>query len=143
MSFLITMSFLLAMQTGNKFDSKMSLKIKPHRVGYFVMRLFDIYMESINEERYIVLPSTGSEAVTRGEWILLGCKREVISEVFGDIVATAVKASLTYIEDEGQGKPVTECVAMVVSSKASEGAVITLSLAEKECVRIKQALWPK
>ncbi|KAK4063891.1 hypothetical protein Trihar35433_8599 [Trichoderma harzianum] len=139
----ITMSFPLAMHTGNKFDSKMSLKIKPHRVGYFVMRLFDIYMESINEERCMVLLPFGSQAFTSGEWIIQGCKREVILEVFGGIVATAVKASLTYIDDEGQGKPVTECVTMAVSGKASEGAVITLSLAEKECVRIKQALWPK
>ncbi|KAL5092150.1 hypothetical protein Trisim1_002040 [Trichoderma cf. simile WF8] len=139
----ITMPFPLAMHTGNKFDSKMSLKLKPHRVGYFVMRLFDIYMESINEERCMVLLPFGSQAFTSSEWIIQGCKREVISEVFGEIVATAVKESLTYIEDEARGEPVTECVTMAVSGKAGEGAVITLSLAEKECVRIKQALWPK
>lgn len=139
----ITMSFPLAMHTGNKFDSKMSLKIKPHRVGYFVMRLFDVHMESINEERCMVLLPFSSRAVTSSEWFIQGCKREVISEVFGEIVATAVKASLAYIDDEGYGKPVAESVTMAVSGKASEGAVITLSLAEKECVRIKQALWPR
>ncbi|KFA48716.1 hypothetical protein S40293_11453 [Stachybotrys chartarum IBT 40293] len=136
----ITMSFLDVSSFGNKLGSMMSLEITSNKIERLANELFDAPIESTDEYRYLILP-TGLRIIPSPDLTLRGCKRDVILEVFGYDIDNAIKASLAYKEEAEQGNPLTECVSMTISHRAKDGAVINLSLDEKEGVRVRRKLY--
>jgi len=136
----ITMSFLDTLSFGNKLGSMMSLEIMSNKVERVASVLFDVSVELAGEHRYLILP-TGLRILPSPDLVLRGCKRDVILEVFGRDITTAIMASPAYKEEAEQGNPLTECVTMTISNKAKDGAVINLSLDEKEGFRVKAKLY--
>jgi hypothetical protein len=136
----ITMSFPDISSFGNKIGSMMSLEITSNKVERLASTLFGAAIESTDEYRYLIQP-TGLRVIPCPDLVLRGCRRDVISEVFGHDVETAIKASPAYREEAEQGNPLTECVTMTVSNRAEDGAVINLSLDQKEGVRVRMKLY--
>jgi hypothetical protein len=136
----ITMSFLDVSTFGNKLGSMMSLEITSNKVERLANWLFDAPVESMDKHRYPILP-TGLRIIPSTDLVLRGCKRDVIPEVFGFDLHNAIKASPAYKEEAEQGNPLTECVTMTISHRASDGAIINLSLDEKEAFRVKGKLY--
>ncbi|KAI8647965.1 hypothetical protein NCS56_01548200 [Fusarium sp. Ph1] len=136
----ITMTFLDGSSFGNKLGSMMSLEIMKNKVERLADMLFGAEIESTDEHRYLILP-TGLRVLSTSDLILRGCKRDVIAKVFGEDIANAIKASLAFKEEHDQGNPLTECVSMSISRLSNDGAVINLSLDEREGVRVKAKLY--
>lgn len=136
----ITMTFFDASSFGNKLGSMMSLRIKGNKVERLANMLFNAPVESTDEHRYLLMPS-GLRAIPTSDFVLRGCNRDVIAEVFGKNIANAIKASPAFKEEAEQGEPLTECVSMTISCRVNEGAVINLSLDEKEGYRVKAKLY--
>ncbi|KAK4107116.1 hypothetical protein N656DRAFT_683942, partial [Canariomyces notabilis] len=136
----ITMSFPDISSFGNKIGSMMSLEITSNKVERLASMLFGAGIESTDENRYLI-QATGLRVIPCPDLVLRGCRRDVISEVFGHDVETAIKASPGYREEAEQGNPLTECVTMTVSHRAKDGAVINLSLDQKEGVRVRMKLY--
>lgn len=136
----ITMSFPDVSSVGNKFGSMMSLEITSNKVQRLASTLFDVGIESTNEHRYLIQP-TGLRVIPGPDLVLRGCRRDVILDVFGHDVETAIKASPAYREEAEQGYPLTECVTMTISHRAEDGAMINLSLDQKEGVRVRVKLY--
>ncbi|KAL2129657.1 hypothetical protein VTI74DRAFT_7491 [Chaetomium olivicolor] len=136
----ITMSFPDVSSLGNKFGSMMSLEITSNKVERLASILFDVGIESTDEHRYLIQP-TGLRVIPSPDLVLRGCRRDVILDVFGHDVETAIKASPAYREEAEQGNPLTECVSMTISHRAKDGAVINLSLDQKEGVRVRVKLY--
>ncbi|KID83763.1 hypothetical protein MGU_08954 [Metarhizium guizhouense ARSEF 977] len=134
------MSFLDVSTFGNKLGSMMSLEITSNKVERLANWLFDAPVESMDKHRYLILP-TGLRIIPSTDLVLRGCKRDVIPEVFGFDLHNAIKASPAYKEEAEQGNPLTECVTMTISHRASDGAIINLSLDEKEAFRVKGKLY--
>ena len=118
----------------------MSLRIMSNKVERLANVLFDVTLESTEGHRYLI-QATGLRVIPSPDLVLRGCKRDAILEVFGPDINTAIKASPAYREEAEQGNPLTECVSMTIASRAEDGAVINLSLDEKEGVRVKVKLY--
>lgn len=136
----VTMSFLDVSSFGNKLGSMMSLEITSNKVERLASTLFNAPTELTNEHRYLILP-TGLRILPSPDFVLRGCKRDVILEVFGHDIDKAIKASPAFREEAEQGNPLTECVSMTISHAAEDGAVINLSLDEREGFRVKVKLY--
>ncbi|KJZ69955.1 hypothetical protein HIM_10647 [Hirsutella minnesotensis 3608] len=136
----VTMSFLDVSSFGNKLGSMMSIEITSNKVERLANILFDAPLESMDNNRYLILP-TGLRILPSPDLVLRGCKRHVILEIFGRDIYNAITASPAYKEEAEQGNPLTECVTMMISCQACNGAVIHLSLDEKEAIRVKDKLY--
>ncbi|CAI6040928.1 unnamed protein product [Clonostachys chloroleuca] len=136
----ITMSFLDASSFGNKLGCMMSLQITSNKIERLASELFDAHIEATGEHRYLVLPN-GLRVIPSPDFTLRGCRRHVISQSLGQDIEKAVKTSQAFKEEAEQGNPLTECVTMTISHRAEDGAVINLSLDEKEGVRIRRKLY--
>ncbi|KAM4061496.1 hypothetical protein HRG_007311 [Hirsutella rhossiliensis] len=134
------MSFFDGSSFGDKLGSMMSLEVTSNKVERLANNLFDAPVESMDKNRYLVLP-TGLRIIPGADLILRGCKRHVILDVFGHDIYNAVNASRAYKEEAEQGNPLTECVTMTISHRADDGAIINLSLDEREALRIKHKLF--
>lgn len=138
----ITMSFLDYLRYDKRLGSMMSLEVMSDKADYLAWPLFGTHIASVNEHRYLVMP-TGIKIMVSAEATLRGCRREAILEVFGEEIDKAVKASPAYKQEAEQGNPLTECVTMIVSNRASDGAVINLILEETWGVKLKDDLYGK
>lgn len=136
----ITMSFLDVSSFGNKLGSMMSLGIMGNKVERLANLLFGACIESTEGHRYLALPS-GLRVIPSPDLVLRGCNRDVLVDVFGKVVADAIKESPAFKEEADQGNPLTECVTMTISCRVDQGAVMNLSLADRDGYQIKAKLY--
>ncbi|PSN59587.1 hypothetical protein BS50DRAFT_507975 [Corynespora cassiicola Philippines] len=118
----------------------MSLEITSNKVERLASELFDVHIESTGGHRYLIFPS-GLRVIPSPDLILRGCKRHAMLEWLGHDIDTAIRTSPAFKEEAEQGNPLTECISMTISNRATESAVINLSLDEKEGVRIRKKLY--
>ncbi|KAL7906008.1 hypothetical protein GGI35DRAFT_126739 [Trichoderma velutinum] len=138
----IEMAFAVGKNFDNKLDSVMSITIASDQVTRLAKDLFDVHIVAVPDGRRAMLDKyTGVKTHPRPELAIYGCKREVISETFGEIIASAIKASPAYMQEEAQGRRRTECVNMTFTAMVNDVAIINLYMAERESFWVKRALW--
>lgn len=138
----VTMSFPDISSLKKKFGSIMSLEIEPNKVERLALELFNTHIESDTVQRYILLP-TGVRITPTSDLVLRGCDRCVIRAIFGAEIHTAITSSPVYKEELKKGRNLTETVTMTISHNLDHGAVINLTLGEKEGLWLKTSLFPE
>ena len=118
----------------------MSLKVASNKVEHLAGTLFGTHTEVTGDHRCVVLPN-GARITPSPDLVLRGCRRDVLQEAFGVEVEAAVRANPLYQKEALQGHVVTECVTMTIEDRAENGAVIHMTLDEKEAFRIKGKLY--
>lgn len=141
----LEMTFFDSFAFNDKLGAMMSLEVASHKVQHLADKLFGVSVESTDGNgsdgnRYLLLPSQ-VRVVPTPDLVLRGCKREVLSEVFGLEITKAIQKSLAYEEEAMQGHPLTECVSMTITHRASDGAVINLSLHERYALDIMAEMY--
>lgn len=124
-----------------KLECHMSIHIKAEKIPHLAWKLFGVHLEIKDGLRYIYLPG-GSKILPNPKFTLQGCPQDLIASVFGLDLAKAIETSPKYIKEVEQCVDRTDCVAMVISHLADEGATFLLSLGLWEGARIRKILFP-
>lgn len=123
-----------------KFGCQMTLEIMPNKVEHVGREIFQAHIETTGGLRYIYLPG-GTKILPQPQVTIQGCPHSAISLNFGNETFQAIRANPAYQDEVRQGRDRTDCVSMVVSHKADEGALILLSLAPREGTLIRDRLY--
>ena len=118
---------------------RMSLEVTADKVQHLARDLFDARLEVEDGVQYLC---SGCVKVTPiPKLTLTGCKRNVLSSTFGSETFHGIETSYRYQYEAMHLWDTTECVAMVISASAQEGAVIYISLGLWEGTAIKDKLF--
>lgn len=120
---------------------QMTLDIVPNRVDNLARNLFGVQLETHAGLRYICLPEC-CQVVPNPKFILRGCRHDVISEILGREVTTAIRENPVYRDELKQRRSRTGCVWMVISHDANEAAEICMSMEFWEGTVIRSRLYP-
>ncbi len=118
----------------------MALMVTNNKVQRIAKELFGAELEINAGLRYVCL-SAETKVLPNPLFTLQGCRLDVISPMFGDETACAIMASLLYQEDIKQGHEHTDCVSMVISHQAVDGATLYVSLGLMEGNEIRDKLY--
>jgi hypothetical protein len=118
----------------------MSLEILPSKVQYLALKLFGTHVEIENGFRYILQQNESRlfpENVT-----LQGGQREGMLELFGPWVHGAIEQCPMRRLEIQEGRDVTTCVRLRITSGCNDHAHLTVSMGFDEAFQIKEALFP-
>jgi hypothetical protein len=108
-------------------DCLMRLHVSQENVAYIAAALFQQRVENFHGVRFVSL-NNGCRLFPDPQMRLKGTSEEAISTVFGPKTCEAIKTCrLRKVESE-VGNRFTDCVAMILTCRSDEGAVIDLSL---------------
>ncbi|KAF5126253.1 hypothetical protein E5D57_010949 [Metarhizium anisopliae] len=133
----ISMSFP---NVRSNFGCQMALEIVENKIDNLARDLFDVKLETIAGLRYVCL-SGGAKILPNPKFTIRGSRLNVISEVFGREITSAVAASPAYQEELKQWRGRTDCVWMVISHKANDKAQLCLSMELFEGTLIQRKLY--
>ena len=122
----ISITFPAAAFTS-KIRCQMALMVTDNKVQRIAKELFGAELEINAGLRYVCL-SASTKVLPNPLLTLQGCRLDVISTIFGEETACAITASPLYQEDIRQGHDYTDCVSMVISHQAADGATLYVSL---------------
>jgi len=125
----------------DKFGCQMALEVTDDKVQYLAWELFEVRLETRAGLRYVCFADSGSKILPNPKFTLQGCRRKIISSTFGPEMSNAITTSPLYQDDARQWRDCTDCVSMVISHQAHDGAVIFVSLGLWEGARIKKKLY--
>ncbi|KIW66405.1 hypothetical protein PV04_05741 [Phialophora macrospora] len=114
-------------QMNIKSDCEMALEIAANKVEHMAMELFSAHLETIEGLRYIYLPG-GAKVWPNPNLTLQGCKREVVSSMFGSETANAIMVTHAYQMEVKQGLDRTDCISMEISQGADMAGLVFLRL---------------
>ncbi len=117
----IWMTFPRAL-ASERFECTMSLEVTSEKVEHLVWELFHVRTEVRDGLRYAYF--NGAKALPNPKITFQGCRREAICSVFGLETANAIAANLVYQYEERQKRDRTDCVSMIISHQARDGAII-------------------
>lgn len=123
----------------NKIQCTMSLELTDEKVQYYAWELFRVRTETKDGLQYIY--DGGAKVLPNPKTTLQGCRREVTRFIFGNETADGIAANPIYQDEERQGRDRTDCISMVISQQACEGAIIYIRLGEREGTEIKKKLY--
>ena len=118
----------------------MSIEVTENKVEHLADKLFGVHLETNAGLRYLYLPR-GAKVLPNPNFTLRGCQHDTISPFFGPETYRAITANPYYQDEVKQGYDYTDCVSMLISQRASEGATFLLSLAPMEGTVIKNKLY--
>ncbi|KAK3946987.1 hypothetical protein QBC32DRAFT_248541 [Pseudoneurospora amorphoporcata] len=118
---------------------QMSLEVTEDKVQHLARDLFDARLEVKDGFRY--LRSGRTKVKPSPKLTLTGCERNVLSSTFGLETFRGIEASSRYQHEGMHLWDTTDCVAMVISASAQEGAVIYMSLGLWEGIKISNKLF--
>ncbi|KAA8652767.1 uncharacterized protein ATNIH1004_001672 [Aspergillus tanneri] len=121
-------------------DCLMSLAIDQSKVEYLAMALFNLHVESAGQVRYLIL-NEGAKVIPNPDITLKGVLDDAIIRILGPDIHSAIRASRMRRKELEEGNRVTECVSMIITNKANEGAIINLSLGLKDGAQIQNKLY--
>ncbi|KAB8253553.1 hypothetical protein BDV32DRAFT_133951 [Aspergillus pseudonomiae] len=110
---------------GGLVNCLMSLDIHMVGVDYLAMALFNARITPAEQLRYISFGDGPTLVVPNSESTMKGVTEEAIMKVFGAEILDAIRGSSVRRKELREGKQLTECVSMIVTS---QGAIINLSL---------------
>jgi len=120
---------------------QMSLEIKANKIEHLASVLFpNVHLETTAGLRYVCLTGI-SRVLPNPNLTLRGCPHKIIRSVFGADTADGLAASPEFQEEVRQGHDYTDCVSMVVSQRAEDGAFLFISLGVREGVYIRGKLY--
>ncbi|KAK5245247.1 hypothetical protein LTS06_009299 [Exophiala xenobiotica] len=135
----IAMTFPNAPVT-NKLRCQMALEVTSNKVEHMAKELFGVHLETTAGLRYIYLPG-GAKVLPNPNFTLRGCRHETIAATFGPETYSAITASPAYQDEVMEERDRTDCVSMVISQGASDGATVLASLGPMEGTVIKTRLY--
>ncbi len=104
----------------------MSLEVTEDKVQHLARELFNVRLEIKDRLRY--LRSGRTKVMPNPKLTLTGCRHDVLSSTFGSETSGAIETSPKYQDEAIQWHDTTDCVSIVISASAQEGAVIYASL---------------
>ena len=134
----ISMQFFTA--DDDSIRCQMTLEITENKVHYLAREMFDAHMETTSGLQYLCLPG-GAKVLPNPSLTLQACRSSVISRIFGQDISSAITASLAYRSDIKLGRDDTDCVSMVVSHRAHDGAFIYMALDPRKGYSIRDKLY--
>jgi hypothetical protein len=114
-------------QMNIKTDCEMALEIAANKVEHMAMELFNAHLETIEGLRYIYLPG-GAKVWPNPNLTLQGCKRDVVSSMFGSETSNAIMVTHAYQMEVKQGLDRTDCISMEISQGADTAGLVFLRL---------------
>lgn len=121
---------------------QMALHVKDEKVAHLARVLFDMNLETKDERRYVCIGDGRSTIMPNPRFTLQGCRLDIIASTFGPELSRAIATCPVYQDDVKQWRGSTDCVSMVITHEAQEGAVIYVSLGLWEGTQIKTELYP-
>ncbi|KIW37292.1 uncharacterized protein PV06_10633 [Exophiala oligosperma] len=118
----------------------MSIEVMVNKVEHLAMELYGVHLETHQGLRYVYFPG-GAKVLPNPIITLQGCQPGKISPIFGPETLNAITANPDYQDEVKQGYDCTDCVLMLISQAASDGATFLLSLAPMEGTEIKNRLY--
>lgn len=123
----ISMIYTNSLEHMDKYGCQMALQVTPEKVTHLAQVLFGAHTETRGGLRYVYMAS-GAKILPKPEMTLQGCSLDVVHPFFGPELSHAVTHSPQYQEDNTEWRDRTDCVSMVISHRADEGAIIYVSL---------------
>lgn len=124
----------------DRFGCQIALEVTENKVQHIAKELFDAHLETTAGLRYFRLPS-GAKILPNPKSTLRGCRYDSISPMFGLEISGAIIAGPVHQDDIKKGNDSADCVSMVISHQANDGAVIYVSLGLLEGTQIKEKLF--
>lgn len=135
----ISMTFPNEPLTGRN-GCTMALSVGGNKVQGLAKDLFEANVETNSGLRYVWLTGR-TKIVPNPNYIIQGCRFEIIPVTFGAAIAEAIAASPRYQEDVRLGNDFTDSVSMVISHQADHGGIIYVSLGLWEGSSIRSKLY--
>ncbi|KAM4063368.1 hypothetical protein HRG_013901 [Hirsutella rhossiliensis] len=136
----ISMTFPNAPFT-EKFGCQMALEVTDDKVQHLARELFEVRLETRAGLRYVCFAGGCSKILPNPKFTFQGCRRNVILSTFGSDISNAITASPLYQDETRQWRDSTDCVSMVISHQAHDGALIFVSLGLWEGIQIRKKLY--
>ena len=108
-------------------DCRMRVHISQEKVAYLAAALFQLEVEVIQKVRFIRLKN-GSKMIPDPQLRLIGTSEEAIVAVLGSKICNAIKTCRMRTVESELGVGITDCVAMLLTSRSDEGATIILAM---------------
>ncbi|KJZ68997.1 hypothetical protein HIM_11613 [Hirsutella minnesotensis 3608] len=124
-----------------KFGCQMALEVTEDKVQHLARELFEVRLETRAGLRYVYFAGGCSKILPNPKFTLQGCRHHVILSTFGSDISNAIAASPLYQDEIRQCRDSTDCVSMVISHQAHEGALIFVSLGLWEGIQIRKKLY--
>ncbi|KAL2166226.1 hypothetical protein VTG60DRAFT_3114 [Thermothelomyces hinnuleus] len=105
---------------------QLSLEVTEDKVQHLAQELFGVRLEIKDGLRY--LRSGRTKVMPNPKLTLTGCGRDALSPTFGSEMSAAIEKSPKYQDEAMQWRDTTDCVSMVISASAQEGAIIYMSV---------------
>lgn len=118
----------------------MTIDIMDNKVEHLASVLFGVHLETNAGLRYVYLPG-GAKILPNPNFTIRGCLPDQIRSTFGSEIHHGIVANPDYQDEVKQGYSRTDCVSMLISQEASNGATFLLSLAPMEGTEIKNRLY--
>lgn len=118
----------------------MALDITSKKVEHMAKELFGVHLETTAGLRYLLLPD-GAKVLPNPKLTIRGCRMDLIAFRFGTETYNALTANPAYQDEVMEMRDRTDCVSMVISQGASDGATLLLSLAPMEGTTIRNILY--
>lgn len=122
-----------------KIECQMSLEVTEDKVQHLARDLFGVRLEVNNGLRFLL--SGRAKVMPNPKLTLTGCERNVLSSTFGSETCAAIETSPRYLEEVKEYRGATECVSMVVSASAQEGAFVLISVGLWGATKIRGKLF--